>query len=90
MPSGHSLEAMLISVFLIMYVNKNHKNGLKKDILMISILLIGLGVCISRVILGCHTILQIIIGGVLGSVIGYYGFIYWVKIDKILNKDKDI
>ena len=77
MPSGHSLESMTISVFLIMYIHKHHTAGLRKYALIIIILLIGLGVCISRVVLGCHTILQIIIGGLLGSIIGYYGFILW-------------
>ena len=79
MPSGHSLESMTISVFLIMYIHKHHTAGLRKYALIIIILLIGLGVCISRVTLGCHTILQIIIGGLLGSVIGYYGFMLWDK-----------
>ena len=77
MPSGHSLESMIISVFLIMYVHTYHKNSLNKTILIIALGLVGISICISRVILGCHTIPQIIIGGVLGSIIGYYGFITW-------------
>ena len=90
MPSGHSLEAMLISTFLIMYVYKHSENGLKKNILIVTIFLIGLSICISRVVLGCHTILQIIIGGLLGSVIGYYGFIIWeAKIEPMFVNNKD-
>ena len=77
MPSGHSLEAMLISFFLIMYVHKHSEKGIQTNILIVTIFLMGLSICISRVVLGCHTILQIIIGGLLGSIIGYYGFILW-------------
>lgn len=77
MPSGHSVESMLISVFLVMYILKNHEKSMKRNILIILVLLIGMSVCISRVVLGCHTFLQIIIGGIIGSVIGLYGFKLW-------------
>ena len=77
MPSGHSVESMLISVFLVMYILKNHEKSMKRNILIILVLVIGMSVCISRVVLGCHTVLQIIIGGIIGSVIGLYGFKLW-------------
>ena len=77
MPSGHSVESMLISVFLVMYILANHEKTIKRHILVTLILAIGISVCISRVVLGCHTILQITIGGIIGSVMGYYGFKLW-------------
>ena len=77
MPSGHSVESMLISVFLVMYMLKNHEKSLKRHILIMLVLVIGISVCVSRVVLGCHTVLQIVIGGIIGSVLGYYGFKLW-------------
>ena len=100
MPSGHSVESMLISVFLVMYIIKNHEKSMKRNILIILVLVIGMSVCISRVVLGCHTVLQIIIGGIIGSVIGYdlktplisgvisfrrINFIYYIGIYKLIE-----
>lgn len=81
MPSGHSVESMLISVFLVMYILKYHTNTKKRSLLIGFIILIGCGVCYSRVLLGCHTIPQIIIGGIIGSLCGYYGFKLWDKLN---------
>jgi len=84
MPSGHSVESMLISVFLAMYILKNHKKTIKRHILVIIVLAIGISVCVSRVVFGCHTVLQIIIGGLIGSFSGYYGFKLW---NNYLNRE---
>lgn len=77
MPSGHSIESMLIAVFLVMYILKNHEKSIKRHSLVILVLLIGISVSVSRVVFGCHTILQILIGGIIGSIIGYYGYTVW-------------
>ena len=77
MPSGHSLESMLIAVFLSMYIIKNHEKGMERNVLIVFVLAIGIAVCTSRVALGCHTIPQIIIGGIIGGLVGYYAFSIW-------------
>lgn len=89
MPSGHSVEAMLISIFLIMYIKKHHVESNKRSLLIALVFSLGASVCISRVYLGCHTILQIILGGAIGSIIGYYSFQIWNTFiePKWINKD---
>ena len=72
MPSGHSLSAMIISLFLVCYIIDHHDKTLQRDVLILFVCLMGVSICVSRVYLQCHTISQIIIGGILGSMIGYY------------------
>ena len=89
MPSGHSLESMLIAIFLSMYIIKTHEKGMGRNVLIVFILLIGIAVCVSRVVLGCHTIPQIIVGGLIGAVVGYYAFTLWeTKIEPLFKKEK--
>ena len=80
MPSGHSLSAMIISLYLICYIIDHHDKTLQRDILILFICLMGMSICVSRVYLQCHTVLQIIIGGILGSIIGYYSYYGYKKI----------
>lgn len=90
MPSGHSVESMLISIFLSMYILKTHKKGTERNILVVIVLALGIIVCSSRVTLGCHTLLQILIGGFIGCLIGYYAFTFWeTKIEPKLKKNAD-
>jgi membrane-associated phospholipid phosphatase len=72
MPSGHSQGVCFAAVFWIMYVNKKTnltKN--KKMVLSTIIALLAIIVMYSRYIEGCHNPLQITVGGIIGSIIGY-------------------
>ena len=79
MPSGHSVEAMVITIFLINYVFDKHEKSWKRDLLIVLLLLVGLSICVSRVTLGCHTILQVIIGSLIGALTGYYSYKLWTN-----------
>lgn len=78
MPSGHSeIIWSIIGYYLIYYYNrdKDSKNFLMIYILKALILcMIGLFVSLSRVYIGCHTIRQVLVGGIIGagSGIGVY------------------
>lgn len=65
MPSGHSLLIMVAATFWSLYFYK--KKEYHKSILLMMIASI---VMLSRILLGCHTIQQVIIGGILGFIIG--------------------
>jgi membrane-associated phospholipid phosphatase len=87
MPSGHSQTAWLFSVYLIMHIlynnyyfngYANHQiNNILKIINITIIICIASMVSISRVIENCHTLQQVIIGGLIGCIIGYYT--YFIK-----------
>lgn len=74
MPSGHSqIIWSIISYSLIVMYNrtKNDENFIiVYPIKFIILILLGLFVSLSRVYMGCHTIRQIIVGGIIGSGIG--------------------
>ena len=74
MPSGHATSAWFFSIYTINKIFNSSMNQITK-ILGIS-LFIGLGFAImySRLIFRCHTIQQVIIGAILGSILGtlYY------------------
>lgn len=79
MPSGHSVEAMVITIFLIVYVLDKHEKNWKRDLLIVLLLLVGVSICVSRVTLGCHTIFQVIIGSLMGALTGYYSYKLWTN-----------
>lgn len=83
MPSGHAQIAMITMVFWIMYLleNKGHNDRTYMSIGLI--VFICLGIVVSRVYLGCHTVQQVIIGSMIGIGFGWLGY----KFYKIL-KDK--
>ena len=74
MPSGHSQTALFFSVYAIHEILNSSMNQLTKMTGIILLISIGLGIMYSRIYLKCHTIQQVIIGGLLGSVLGtlYY------------------
>lgn len=65
MPSGHSLLIMMTTIFWSLYFNK--KKQYHKSILLMIIASI---IMYSRILLGCHTVQQVIIGGIFGCIIG--------------------
>lgn len=86
MPSGHSQITWAIGTYLILRIIEHQTNTIKKWII---ILLIGtwmVYVAYSRVyIANCHTIQQVIIGGLIGVGCGYFiwkmesTFIQWIR-----------
>lgn len=73
MPSGHSASAILTLIFWVYYVwNKNNKN-LRTLLSIILIVLICLSICVSRVLLNCHTIQHVLVGGLIGLCYGLIG-----------------
>ena len=83
MPSGHSILSGFIAVFMYNFIidNYNIKSKYKPFLLFLSMLFI-LYTMYSRVLMNCHTIQQTIFGAIIGSVCGYYYYIY------ILNRIK--
>lgn len=76
MPSGHSIISMTTCIFWNLYIIDNYPKSKKRDLSLISLNSISLLVLFSRIWLGCHTIQQVIIGGIVGSCVGYYGYMY--------------
>ena len=80
MPSGHAMMSILTMVFWLSYFyNKNEKN-IRTYISMILIIIITLSICYSRIILNCHTIQQVIVGGLFGILFGLIGYHFYSTI----------
>ena len=74
MPSGHSQEATGFTTYMIL---KNIYNGYALyDIRNIILSSLALFIMYSRVYLNCHTVQQVIIGGLFGILFGTIGFTY--------------
>jgi membrane-associated phospholipid phosphatase len=73
MPSGHTQIALAFSVYLLLseYYSKNLTYS--KALFYI---LSAISVSYSRLYLNCHTIQQVIIGGMFGTILGIIGFYY--------------
>lgn len=71
MPSGHSQTIMFSAMFWILYIWRKGKTSLIWSFVStLIILLISAVVMFSRINEGCHTGLQVTIGGILGSFFG--------------------
>tara|TARA_Y100000817_G_C16731330_1_gene488133 strand:- start:58 stop:636 length:579 start_codon:yes stop_codon:yes gene_type:complete len=87
MPSGHSMLMSFVCVYLYYYINntyiiKNHnkKNTNNKSLLLFLILfLITIYMMYTRVLMGCHTIQQTIVGSIIGAILGHYYYKYFSK-----------
>jgi membrane-associated phospholipid phosphatase len=62
----------------------NYPKSLYNYLVISSISLMSLTVMLSRYYLGCHTIQQIILGGLIGLFTGYYGYKLYVYLYKYL------
>ena len=73
MPSGHAQIALAFSVYLLLseHYSKNLTYG--KALFYI---LSAISVSYSRLYLNCHTIQQVLIGGMFGAILGIFGFYY--------------
>ena len=87
MPSGHAQTAMFFSAYIILHlINSNYNNVTKKSgIAFFSIL--GIMIMYSRIYFKCHTIQQVLVGGLIG---GTLGVLYFKNKDKIKKKINNI
>lgn len=91
MPSGHSQRAWLFATYLIMHIlynsyyfngySRHPFNNILKAINIALILGVAGMVSVSRVIELCHTWQQVVVGGLIGCIIGYYTYFIEIWID---------
>jgi len=74
MPSGHAQIALLFASFFSLYIYTNYQTPLKY-IPISAITLVALFILWSRNYLGCHTPLQVFVGGFIGILVGIGGYI---------------
>ena len=78
MPSGHSIVAMTTSIFWSLYILDNFPDNFNRKISLLTLNSVGILICLSRILLNCHTLEQTIIGGIIGSILGRYGYKLWL------------
>ena len=94
MPSGHSQIAWAIATYIICkvlkkiikhWINKNYKQSLLLIFLIIIVISIATYISYSRVYIeNCHTIQQVIVGGIIGIICGLLIYYYENKIIRTL------
>lgn len=72
MPSGHSQGAAFFSTYTILHLLESSINTEIKIIGSIFFSCLAVGIMYSRVYLGCHTKQQVIMGGLIGTILGFY------------------
>jgi membrane-associated phospholipid phosphatase len=79
MPSGHAQFIGVVTVYLILYVLDNFDiKELKTKLLILFLIGLSILICYSRVYwTKCHTIMQVIVGWLIGAIIGY---IFYIKL----------
>ena len=86
MPSGH---AQSVTFFLSYIINKYLNSNFSSMFKLISIIIFSIiTICVmySRIYFNCHTVLQVVIGGLIGLYLGnlYYNFIFSVSTSSFL------
>ena len=85
MPSGHAQTATFFATYLILMTINERSSKNIKILKIITILILTALIMSSRVYLGCHTIQQVVVGGIIGVLLGYLFFAYMDKIKGILK-----
>jgi len=98
MPSGHSQIAWSVAIYFILKMIKKWYNNDKDNkpitilgyiwLILSCIFILGIATYISysRVYIeGCHTIQQVIIGGILGSIMGFLVFFFETPVINLLS-----
>lgn len=80
MPSGHSSFSAFFGIVMIMMILDGKYSNNIKIIKVIIVLIISGIIIFSRVNLGCHTFQQVLVGGMIGSSLGY---LYYSNLGKI-------
>lgn len=75
MPSGHAQMALITAIFWTLYLHNTYGWDAQNVLNMILIWTICISVAYSRVYLKCHTVEQVIVGGLLGIGFGSLGYI---------------
>jgi len=71
MPSGHAQIACSVATFWLLYLSNSNLLGIWNSLYLI---LIALGVSLSRVLINCHTPGQVIVGGGLGVLTAIFNY----------------
>ena len=80
MPSGHAQTATFFATYLILMIINERSSKNIKILKIITVLIITGIIMSSRVYLGCHTIQQVVVGGIIGGLLGY---LFFANMDKI-------
>lgn len=85
MPSGHAQTSALFCTFMIlMIINERYSKKLKM-VKCLFILLLTIAIMVSRIHFGCHTPQQVIVGGLIGTILGFIFFFNMKKIKSLLK-----
>jgi membrane-associated phospholipid phosphatase len=87
MPSGHSQNAIFFTTYMILHLINSNYNTLTKNVGIGLFSFLGIMVMYSRVYFKCHTIQQVLIGGLIG---GTLGALYFKNKDKLKEKIKKL
>ena len=87
MPSGHSQNAMFFTTYMVLHLINSNYNKITQNAGIVLFSVLGIMVMYSRVYFKCHTVQQVIIGGLLGGILGA---LYFKNKDKIKEKIKEI
>ncbi len=79
MPSGHSQITLFTSVFWILYLLDNYSFDFKTSLAIGILSLIAIYVPYTRIQSGCHNLIQVLIGSLIGGVLGYFSYEMYKK-----------
>ncbi len=88
-PSGHSQTICLFATFFCIYLY-THSSSYLKFIPISIIVIVSILVMLSRKLVGCHTPLQIGVGGFIGIILGITGYIGYHYIPNYINTDVEV
>lgn len=88
-PSGHSQTICLFATFFCIYLY-THSSSYLKFLPISIIIIISILVMLSRKLVGCHTPLQIGVGGAIGIILGIAGYIGYHYIPTTINTDVEV
>lgn len=88
-PSGHSQTICLFATFFCIYLY-THSSSYLKFLPISIIIIVSILVMLSRKLIGCHTPLQIGVGGLIGIILGVIGYIGYHYIPTSINTDVEV
>ena len=90
MPSGHAQISTAMTFLLMMHIWSKQRNLPYQITGSAFIIILALGVMLDRIIIKCHTWIQVLIGSFIGylSGIGYYYFLNWLYPEQFAKIDK--
>ena len=84
MPSGHCILAGYISIYMYHYIlNKYKIDKTKHNYILILCILFTFYTMHTRILFGCHTLEQTIIGAIIGIILGHY---HYILSNNLINK----